>query len=198
MCGEKAVFSSLVSPGTCALSLVASLLCSIPDLSLSNAHWRWGLHSSTHWASESSETQTPSWSPTRQTWAGFVCTLLFVATTGSLELFRKSGKASRFEMSPSRYSWDRVQRLGCSLLCSDGPKTGSRSCLSPSGLECHISLETPNKIWVCSTALNQRTQPENSRSCWGFKKSDSKKATYYCFEIWLKKPSASKISVIIC
>lgn len=148
--------------------------------------------------SESSETQTSSWSPT---WHGQVlCALCSsLQPLAAWNSLNKSGKVSRFEMPHTRCSMDRVQMLGCSFLCSGDHKTGSGSCL------CHlqyrdvtgalISPDTPSEGCVC--LLNPGTQPENSRSYWGFKRVLVPKSPT-TLKISPKKPSASKISVIIC
>lgn len=66
---------------------------------------------------------------------------------------------------PQDIPWDRVQMLGCSLLCSDGPKTGSRSCLchlQDRGATCATSaLRHPTRSGFAAVfwtkKLNQRT-----------------------------------------
>lgn len=164
--------------------------CLIPDLSLSSAHWRWGLHLSTHWA--------PIcfwiiWDPdillvTNLTWAGFVCTLLFTATTGSLELFKKVRKSEQIWDAPHKMFHGQSSDAGMFFSLFRWPQNRFRVMfMSPPVQGRHMcSDQSWHTQWRLCLSFEPRNSTWEQQKLLGFQKSAGSQATYY-FENLSKK-----------
>lgn len=166
----------------------------ISDLSLSSVHWRWGLHLSTHlfpicfWI---------IWDPdtlpvTNQIDEGRFCVHFAFHCNhwqpGTLQELRKSEQI--WDVPLKMFHGTEFRRWDVLCCVQMAPKRIKVMFMSPSVQRCHMSSDQSQDTHegcVCSSVLNPWTQPENSKSCWGFKKSDGFQATYYYFENLTKK-----------
>lgn len=200
ICGENTVSSSLVSPRTRSLSLATFLLFNFwPFFVKCSLKVRFAfIHplGSHLLLNHLKPRHPPGHQPDKH--GQVLCALCF-----SLQPLAAWNSSRTQEKCPTQdVPWDRVQMLGCSLLCSDGPKTGSRSCL------CHlqyrdatcalISLKTPMRAVFAAVFWTQELNLRTAKAAGVSKRVMVSKPPTTTLKIWLKKQSASRISVIIC